>query len=402
MTRLPLLALPLTVLLAIFANGTCLAQDDWRPAATDLPGAQYPQVTSDGRVTFKYKAPTAQKVQLVPAGGSDPSNTGYNGLGKAPYDMVKGSDGTWSVTTPPVVPGLHSYYLMVDGVRVNDPNSEILTGYSNQTSTVEVPERGVDFYDYKDVPHGQVRARWYRSTITGAMREAYIYTPPDYDTNLKARYPVLYLMHGGGELETAWLLQGRANFILDNLIATRKAAPMIIVMDRGYAERPGEKTSALGPANRPQGPQDSSTLEDVLIQEEIPMIDANYRTVPDAAHRAIAGLSMGSHHSLLIGLNNTDKFSYIGGFSFPAYGEFDLKTVYHGVFADPAAFNKKVRLLYFSGGTAEPKIHDFDKDLSASLNEKGMKAAFVEWPGLSHEWQAWRKALNDFAPRLFK
>jgi enterochelin esterase-like enzyme len=177
---------------------------------------------------------------------------------------------------------------------------------------------------------------------------------------------------------------------------------MIIVMDRGYAEKPGEQSSALGPAGRPPGPQSGSTLEDVFIQEILPMIDANYRTVPDAAHRAIAGLSMGSHHSLLIGLDNPDKFSYVGGFSFPSYDEFDLKTVYHGAFADPAAFNKKVHLLYLSGGTAEPKIHDFDKTLSESLNGKGMKAAFVEWPGLSHEWQSWRKALNDFAPRLFK
>lgn len=372
------------------------AQDGPQPASTNVRGAEYPRVHSDGSVTFKLEVPTAQKVQVAPGTDGNVGNNGTNGLGKEPYDMVKDADGAWTVTTPPVVPGFHYYWLLVDGVPVNDPNSETFFGYNKPTSGIEIPEKGVDFHDWKDVPHGQVRIRWYYSKITESVRQAYIYTPPDYDTNLQARYPVLYLNHGGGEDETGWTRQGHANFIMDNLLAAGKAKPMVVVMDRGYAGKPGEK-----PVQSPGPPQDS-TLEQVFMKEIVPLVDANYRTIADRDDRAMAGLSMGSGHALQIACNNLDKFSYIGVFSRAPYREFDLKTVYHGAFANPEAFNKKVHLFYWSIGTAEPAIYKWDKATSEALSKAGIKTVLVQWPGLAHEWQNWRKALNDFAPRLFR
>ena len=200
------------------------AADESLPATSNVRGAQYPRVHPDLRVTFRLKAPDARKVQLHPAG---------DGLGKADLDMVRGDDGLWTVTTPPAVAGFHYYWFLVDGTVVNDPSSETYFGWARQTSGVEIPEKGVDFYLPKDVPHGEVRVRWYFSKITGQWRRAYVYAPPDYDRNQRARYPVLYLQHGSGEDERGWSNQGRASFILDNLLAQGKARPMIVVMACG-------------------------------------------------------------------------------------------------------------------------------------------------------------------------
>ena len=171
--------------------------------------------------------------------------------------MVRDEAGSWTVTTPPVVPGFHYYWLVVDGVAVNDPGSETYFGYGKQTSGLEVPEKGVDFYDAKDVPHGEVRARWYHSQVTGQFRRAYVYTPPHYAVHPDQRYPVLYLQHGAGEDERGWSTQGRMHFILDNLIAAGKAKPMIVVMDQGYA-------TPAGPAVAPHAAADPVPDQPVL------------------------------------------------------------------------------------------------------------------------------------------
>ncbi|HWQ47103.1 MAG TPA: alpha/beta hydrolase-fold protein, partial [Longilinea sp.] len=197
-----------------------------------------PQVHPDGRVTFRLKAPLAHKVQIEPINGQ-PENNGYNGLGKAPYAMTKDENGLWSVTTPPVVPGLHGYFLVVDGVRLNDIATKSFGG-KMKTCGVEVPEPGVDFYDIKHVPHGQVRMQWYYSKITNDWRRAYIYLPPGYDNHPELRYPVFILRHGGGEDETSWVEQGRVNFIMDNLLAEGKCKEMIVVMDWGQAPTPDQ------------------------------------------------------------------------------------------------------------------------------------------------------------------
>jgi enterochelin esterase-like enzyme len=383
---------PLAILFLVPATG--LAQspdhDDSRPASSNVLNAQYPRVHADGRVTFRFVAPSAQKVQLQP-GGAD------NGLGKGPIDMIRDEKGAWTITTPPAVPGFHYYWFLVDGVIVNDPSSETYFGWGRQTSGVEVPEQDADFYEPRDVPHGEVRVRWYRSKTTGAWRRAYVYTPPDYDSNPKARYPVLYLQHGAGENETGWTKQGRANLILDNLIAAKKATPMLVVMETGYATKPGA-SPVPGPAATSAPP---NAFEDVLIGDLIPMIDAQYRTRTGREHRAMAGLSMGGNQTLQITASHLDTFAWIGAFSAPLRN-FDLKTSFGGVFADAASYNKRVRLLWIGAGTGETTFQEAANQLHKVLESVGISHVIYQSRGTAHEWQTWRRSLHEFAPRLFK
>jgi enterochelin esterase-like enzyme len=374
------------------------AQADAKPEVSNVQAhfqdVKYPpEVHPDGRVTFRLKAPMAQTVQIEPINGQ-PQNNGYNGLGKAPYDMTKDENGIWTVTTPPAVPGLHGYFLVVDGVRVNDISSKSYGSTKMQCCGVEVPEPGIDFYDIKDVPHGQVRMQWYYSKVTNAWRRAFIYLPPDYDDNPGQRYPVFILRHGGGEDETGWVEQGRANFIMDNLIAEGKAVPMIVVMDWGQAPTSDQ------PVHIPSTPPPPE-ISKVTIKELIPMVDATYRTIPDRAQRAMAGLSMGSVQTLYIGLTNLDTFSYLGVFSRRPMSPEEFRN-FSSVFADAAAFNQKVKLFWWGAGTAEEGIYNATKANLAELAAIGIKSVFVEFPGTSHEWQTWRKSLYDFAPRLFR
>jgi enterochelin esterase-like enzyme len=359
------------------------------PAASNIPGSDYPSVSSDGTVLFHLKAPAAKEVKLE--GGA--------GLVKAPLAMTRDEAGVWSVTTPPVVPGFHYYWFNVDGVRVNDASSYSYFGYGRETSGIDVPEPEVDFYLPKEVPHGEVRARWFFSDITGQWRRAMVYTPPNYDQNTSARYPVLYLQHGAGENERGWVEQGHADFILDNLIAAQEAVPMIIVMNSGYATKPGPPPSTNQAANfmRP-----TAAFEDVLLKEVIPMIDAAYRTRADRAHRAMAGLSMGSMQTLTITLRHLDQFAWIGAMSRPPLQDFDVKTAYEGAFRDPAAFNKNVKLLWFSAGTAETRMHAGTVAVHEALEKAGIPNTFYSSPGTDHEWQTWRRSLHEFAPKLFQ
>lgn len=368
------------------------------PAVSNVPGAPTPAIHSDRRITFSIKAPEATSLQV--AGG--------DGLGAGPFAMTKGPDGIWTVTTPPSVPGFHYYWFLLNGVAVNDPGSETYFGYGKETSAVEVPESGADFYALRNVPHGEVRAKWYLSKTTGEWRRAFVYTPPGYDEHATTRYPVLILQHGSGEDETGWTRQGRGQFILDNLIAAGKAQPMIVVMDRGYAWPAGVPTAASGPQ---AWLGNHSAFEDVVVHDLVPMIDGAYRTIPDREHRAIAGLSMGGMQSLFIAFRHLDLFASIGSFSGPIIpdmtsrtrGPFNPKTAYGGAFADPAAFNRRVKLLWFGVGTAESD--DFRIDIGNavdSLKKAGVRIEYFQSPGTAHEWQTWRRDLNDFAPRLFR
>lgn len=385
------------VLIAVLAAASaCLAQpaDDSVPASSNIMGAQYPRIHPDGRVTFRVPARDAQKVQLMPgsAAGSD------SGLGAGPIDMVKDDRGFWTVTTKPAVPGFHYYWFIIDGVSANDNGSESYYGWGRECSGVEVPEKGVDFYDAKPVSHGDVRIRWYFSKLTGEWRQAYVYTPPDYDTG-RARYPVLYLQHGAGENVTTWTKQGHADLILDNLIAEGKAKPMLVVMDTGYATKLGATPVASPAGGQPQIP---NAFEEVLITELIPMIDSSFRTIADREHRAMAGLSMGGRQTLQITLTHLDKFAWIGSFSAPAVANFDVKTSYAGVLSDAAAFNKKVHLVWIGAGTAEDRIHQGAVALHEALDKAGVHNVFFESQGTGHEFQTWRRSLHDFAPRLFR
>ena len=365
------------LVLAVLVCASTAPAQEWA-ASSNVRGAEYPRVDADGRVTFRIKAPDARKVRLQP-GGAD------NGLGKGPIDMERFGDGVWTVTTPPAVPGFHYYWFLVDGVTVNDPGSETFFGWGKQTSGVEVPGKGIHFYDVNDVPHGQVRAFWYHSKVTGAVRRAFVYTPPGYDANPTRRYPVLYLQHGAGEDERGWSNQGRANVILDNLLAARKAKPMLVVMDNGYATPAGAKGNAF---------------EAVVLRELVPAVDAEFRTLTDRKHRAIAGLSMGAGQALQIGLTHPDTFSHVGAFS-GAARTFDVNTAYDAAFRDAAAFNGRTRLLWIGAGTGEEAFHKSAKAMHAELERVGVRSAFVEQMGTAHEGQTWRRALFDFAPRLF-
>src|ERR1035441_900777 len=219
------------LVLTLLACGLCWGQapTDCKPSSANIPGAQYPCVYPDNRVALRILAPDAQKVQVR--------------MGQT-YDMVKGAEGMWTVTTPPQVVGYHYYYLIVDGVQVNDPASESFYGVSRQSSGIEIPEVGVDYYSVKEVPHGEVRSVRYFSQVTGKWRQCFVYTPPDFDANPKAKYPVLYLMPGYGEDEHGWFTQGRADLILDNLIAAKKTKPMIAVTDNQF--------TAVNPGVRPR------------------------------------------------------------------------------------------------------------------------------------------------------
>lgn len=358
---------------------------DSRPAVSNVRGAAYPLIHSDLKVTFQVKAPTAQSVQVMPGGGS-------NGLGKGPFEMTKSADGVWTATIGPVQPGFHYYWLLVDGVPVNDPMSETYFGWARQSSGIDVPDPSLDFYEPKNVPHGDVHIHWYHSKVTGAVRRAYVYTPPGYGADARKRYPVLYLQHGSGESERGWTAQGRANFILDNLLAAGKAAPMIVVMDNGYAVRAGEAPAA--------GQRGNEAFGEVVLQDLIPEIDRAHRTKADRLNRAIAGLSMGGGQALNIGLGHTDQFAYVGSFSGAGGRNADWKTVYGGAFADAAALNKKLKLLWFGCGTGD-FLFEGAKKLHENLDAAGVRHTWWEGAGL-HEWQVWRKHLHAFAPLLFR
>jgi enterochelin esterase-like enzyme len=370
------------------------------PAPSNIQGKEYPRIHPDLRVTFRIKAPDAKKVEF---GFFTPKR----------YLAEKDKDGFWTATTDSQAPGFHYYRVFIDGAEVSDPSSEMFYGTGKMTSGIEIPEKGVDYYLPKDVPHGEIRERWYHSKTTQQWRRIYVYTPPGYDTDREKRYPVLYLQHGGGEDERGWPNQGRVGFILDNLISERKAKPMLVVMERGYARKSGEAapTPPARPApgqNRP-APRDFSrmfsTFEEVMVKDLIPMIDATYRTIPDRENRAMAGLSMGGMQTFQIALKHLDLFAYLGGFSGAGGGfvgaPFDPKTAHNGVMANASDFNKQVRLLWLGIGTAEGRMYEGIKNYHEALEKAGIKHVYYESPGTAHEWLTWRRCLHEFAPLLF-
>jgi enterochelin esterase family protein len=331
-------------------------------------------------------------------------------------DLARQRDGSWTLTTPPIVEGFHYYPVYIDGFAASDPGSRTFFGEGKDMSGIEIPSplAADAFYRIRDVPHGLVREHWYRSDVTDTWRRILVYTPPGYDHEHAQRYPVLYLQHGAGEDETGWTRQGRAHFILDNLIASGEAKPMIIVMAHGYAEFPGAEPPDLS-GLRAGSPAAflaamrvyTAAFADDLTRVVIPLVDRSYRTLPDRDHRAMAGLSMGGFQTFEVTLNHLDLFAYIGGFSGAPFvfgnTRFDPRTAYHGVFADPAAFARRVRLLWLGVGTHEVAV--IHRGLMAFQNEltrARIRHVFYQSPGTAHEWLTWRRDLHDFAPRLFR
>jgi enterochelin esterase-like enzyme len=407
---------PIFVLAALTFR-LCWAQapDNCQPSALNIPEAKYPCVYPDHRALFRVQAPDAQKVSVRV--GQD-------------FNMTKGPDNIWSVTTTPLVVGFHYYTLHIDGAVVADPSTMTFFGGGWQNSGIEIPEPEPDgdYYCVKDVPHGHVGQQWYYSKVTGKWRRCFVYTPPDYATNTKARYAVLYLLHGWGEDETGWYRQGHVDLITDNLIAAGKAKPMIIVMDNLNAVKPGESATIFAargmvpvPAPAPPPPPDPNaqagrgptggrgpgglarpTFTEMMLTDLIPMVERTYRVLPGRENRAMAGLSMGGAQTFTTALNNLDKFAYLGGFSGSCGGRggtFDPKTTCGGAFADPAAFNKKVKVLFLGIGSVEGQG---TKNFSDALTQAGIHNAYFESSGTAHEWLTWRRCFNDFAPRLFR
>lgn len=376
-------------LMLILATKICFAQsiqtkvvEDFKPSSVNQQGKQFPQVNSEGRVRTSLSAPQATKVQLD--------------LGGVKYDLVKDDKGVWKGESDPQVEGFHYYQLNIDGASVPDPGTQYFYGAGRLGSGIEIPAPDQDFYAMKDVPHGLVSENIYFSKLTNSFRRCYVYTPANYNENTKTRYPVLYLQHGSFEDETGWSSQGKANLILDNLIASKKATPMIIVMDNGYAYKPQDNN-----------PRQESVFEEVVINEIIPMIDSKFRTIANKENRAIAGLSMGANQTMRIMMNNLNTFSYYGGFSgtanYPSADPIDVATFLEGKYKDGKSVNAQMKLFWLGLGTKEPS--PFPGSVGAfktMLEKQGIKYTYYESPGTAHEWLTWRRCLNQFAPLLFK
>ena len=358
--------------------------EDFRPSSLNQPGQDYPQVNSQGYVRFRVIAPDAQSVK---------ASLGLGGQGGTV--LAKVGDGSWTGTSAgPLDEGFHYYHLDIDGGTFNDPGTLNFFGSRRWESGIEIPARDADFYALKDVPHGHVQQVLFPSPSTGTPRRAFVYTPPGYDADTSARYPVLYLQHGWGEDETAWTNQGHANLIMDNLIAAGATRPFIIVMTYGMTNdvQIGRLASF-----------DIEPFETVLLKELMPYVDTHFRTLADRDHRALAGLSMGGFETKLITSRNPDVFAYIGLFS---GGTFSLQDV-----EGTAGLRDAAKLFFVSYGSRElegrrtspPGVPPVDP----RANHEGLKAAginsvFYVSPDTAHEFLSWRRSLREFAPLLFR
>ena len=379
----------LAVITLAVGNLVALAQtnqpaDDWKPAPSNMPGQQYPQVNSEGRVRARIQAPQAQSVQLDISGKKFPMN--------------RDASGVWAGDSTPQDPGNHYYGLVVDGAEVPDPNGSFIFGSGAWRTAVEIPAPDQDFYALKNVPHGQVREIFYFGKTSNTTRHCFVYTPPDYDKEPGKRFPVLYLLHGYNENETGWGHQGCAGLIMDNLIAEGRTTPFIIVMENSAITiRPGFVPRGAPPAGGPprgngRGMFDFSTFEHALIEDVIPFMDANFRTIADQPHRALAGLSMGGMQTRAIAPAHLDTFSHIGIFSGGSIATNEI--------TDMAAFKQKVKVVFVSYGSREHGAAG--RADVAALKVAGVNSVFYESPDTAHEWQTWRRSLHEFAPLLFK
>ncbi|MFR0678929.1 alpha/beta hydrolase-fold protein [Dysgonomonas mossii] len=372
------------LVLSIASNALAQDLEGGISSEYNIPEGQYPIVNRDLSATFRIQAPSAQSMQVDICGKK--------------YPMTKDASGIWEATTDPLVVGFHYYFLLIDGVSVVDPGSQTFFGCGRMASGIEIPEPKAEsaYYSYqKDIPHGQVRECYYFSKVEGKQRRCFVYTPAEYETNPTKRYPVLYLQHGMGEDETGWSRQGKMAFILDNQISEKKCVPMIVVMDYGncgyiHGTKKGESQKEFGALFTP-----------ILINDIIPYIDSNFRTLSDRDNRAMAGLSWGGHQTFETTLNNIDKFSHIGAFSGALFflKEDNLKNAYNGVFAQPDVFNKKVHTLFLGMGSEEGMG---SKRISDFLKENGINNTYYESEGTHHEWLTWRRCLNQFLPLIFK
>lgn len=347
--------------------------EDFKPSTLNQPGQAYPQVNSQGYARFRITAPYADSVRVSLGPGGTRGGTA----------LIKVSDSVWmGTTTGPLEEGFHYYRVNIDGGTFNDPGTLNFYGSTRWESGIEVPAHDEDFYALKNVPHGHVQQILFPSPSTNTSRRAFVYTPPGYEKNTKTKYPVLYLQHGWGEDETAWSNQGHANLIMDNLVAEGKIKPFIIVMTYGMTNviRPGA----------PGGLRsfDIAPFQTVLLNELIPYIDANFRTMADQKHRAMAGLSMGGFETHTITLARPDVFSYYGLLSGGVYKPEEIKD------------KSKLKLVFMSCGSFENP--DGVTKAADSLKMAGFPAVSYISENTRHEFQTWRRSLYVMAPLLFK
>ncbi len=370
--------------------------DSVRPSPYNLYGNQFPRIEADRRVTFKFYAPNAQKVQVS--------------IVNVPYDMTKEENGVWTYTSEPQDLGYHNYWMVVDGAVVVDPATNGFIGYSHLCNGFEIPDPDGGFYALKDVPHGNVLLKNYYSTVANSWRQIFVYTPPDYEQNIQKRYPVLYLQHGGGEDQRVWIEMGRTNLILDNLIAEGKITPFIVDMETSAVTQrsivpgpPAPRPTIPGAAGTPGAPAGGSRpggmfgmsgpgggiYGQLMTTDLIPWVDKTFRTLSDQKNRAMAGLSMGAMQTRTVTLANLDKFSYIGMFSGGTIAPADITD------------KSKVRLIFMSYGSRE-RGSESVKAAADALNEAGIKSVSYVSPLTAHEFQSWRRSLKEFALLLFK
>ncbi len=368
----------LFILMLVMLGNVCFAQtspaeikEDFKPSSLNQPGKEYPMVNSQGYARFKVDAPEAKSVVV---------SLGLGGT-KGGTPLAKAEDGSWMGTTAgPMDEGFHYYHLTIDGGVFNDPGALNYYGSVRWESGIEIPAHDQDFYALKDVPHGKVEQILFPSPSTKTSRRAFVYTPPGYGKDSKMRYPVLYLQHGWGEDETAWSNQGRANLIMDNLIAEGKIKPFIIVMTYGMTN---EIKFGSGFRNF-----DFTQFQTVLVDELIPYVDANFATKADQPNRAMAGLSMGGMETKNITLSKPEVFSHYALLSGGTYAPDEIKD------------KSKVKLIFLSCGSKERP--DGIKSSVEALKSAGFNAVSFISEGTAHEFQTWRRSLKELAPLLFK
>ena len=397
--------------------------EDFKPSTLNQPGREYPQVNSQGYARFRIEAPDAKSVSVSLGGGTT---------------LQKTDSGTWVGTTPrPLDEGFHYYRVTIDGGTFNDPGTLSFYGSTRWESGIEVPAHDRDFYALKDVPHGRVQQILFPSPSTKTSRRAFVYTPPGYESNQSERYPVLYLQHGWGEDETGWSTQGHVNLIMDNLLARGAIKPFIIVMTYGLTNEGGFRPGGPRPAAAPAGPAGAAApaagqqrpgaappgqqaagappagqaraaapggaapsrpafnfdaFSTVLLKELIPYVDANFRTLADQPHRAMAGLSMGGMQTKTTTLANLDKFSHIGLFS--------GGTISASEITDMARFKQQVKLVFVTSGSRENP--ERLAPAAESLQAAGIRSGSYVSPNTAHEWLTWRRSFHEFAQMVFQ
>ena len=343
-----------------------------------------PKVLSDNRVTFRFRAPNVKEVALSLEGASKD------------LTMQKDEQGVWSVTSEPLTPDFYGYSFVADGVHLIDPSNPLMKpNLLNTTSQVHVPGASLP-WEVDDVPHGEVHHHYYKSGVVGDQRDFYVYTPPGYDGRGKQTYPVLYLLHGFSDDASGWTAVGRANVILDNLIAQGKTKPMLVVMTLGYGA-PEILRGGFGAfRNTELRDRNFAKFSETLLGEVLPRVESAYQVKKDQNSRAIAGLSMGGSESLLTGLNNLDKFAWVGAFSsggIPEEFDKDFPKL-------DAKANSQLKVLWIACGV-DDRLIELNRKLRSWLDAKGVHKVDVETPG-AHTWMVWRRNLVAFSGLLFR